>query len=179
MPGGKTRRNDWTIAAGGKLLQTGKQRLAADEARHRLNEAGAWVGLHRCLQPHEGSSRHHAVGIENDKIGIGGAEPLYPVADVARLLAEVGRAPAEKDRDRRLRSQASIEALFEGALLGALCVAQDEDVKAIGGAAGRKVAADGFDRSGNGGSVLAVDGKQQRRASAGVPRRSRERQRIG
>src|SRR5262245_48618561 len=112
MPGGKTRRDDGAVIAGGELLQARKDRLPADQARHALNEAHALISLHASHQTQQAFDAHDAVGVENYEIGIGGAKPFDPVANVARLLAEVGRTPAHIDGEGNLSSEVSVNATF-------------------------------------------------------------------
>src|SRR5215813_6775158 len=61
VPSGKSRRDDRTVVAGGKLLQASKQRSAAHEAWNRLNQPGAWVSIHCRGQSQERLGRHDAV----------------------------------------------------------------------------------------------------------------------
>src|SRR5262245_28223719 len=161
VPGGKARGNDGAIVAGGELLQARKDRLAANQAWHALDQARAWVGFHAGDQAQQALGAHDAVGVENYEIRIGGAKPFDPVANVARLLAEVGRAPAQIDRDGNLRSELGVNLLFALAFAQLLRVAQNEDVEAIDGIGRRNVSAHRLDRGCHRGCILAIDRKQK------------------
>ena len=97
VPPGDAMRDQRAVDAAGELLHAGEQRRAAGDDRQRLDQPDIGVAFHRADQPHQRFASHQAVGVEDQELGIGGAEPPHPFGDVARFARGVVRAPAIED----------------------------------------------------------------------------------
>src|SRR5689334_1349278 len=76
VPSSKSCREQWSVVARCKLLHARKESLPANKARHCLDETGLRRCLHGCRQPEQRVGSHHAIGVEDDEIGIVRAAPF-------------------------------------------------------------------------------------------------------
>src|SRR5947209_14052342 len=113
-PAGETSAYDRSIDARRELLDARKQRVAIDDERQRLDDAGIRIGLHCGGEKHDRAAGHQAVGIEHDHVLVRSAPAGDEVSDVAGLAARVLRPVTIEDARavRQTRPQGE-----EGALL--------------------------------------------------------------
>ena len=115
-PFGKTHGDHRPIDARGELLNAREKRVAVDDERQRLDDAGVGIGLHRRGEADDRAPRHQAVGVEHDHMLIGAAPAADEFGDIARLAARVLLAPAIEDA--RAGGAEPAPQRDEGALLG-------------------------------------------------------------
>ena len=94
MPGGNTTGDDRAVEGAGELDGACQERLAADEARHGLQETKARFGIHARDHLDQGIGIHQAVSVEHDHVGVAAAPAAHEVFDVAGFAADVLRAAA-------------------------------------------------------------------------------------
>ena len=96
-PDGEARGNDGPINTRCKLLDAGKHRVAIDDERQSLNDAGIGIGFHGSCERDNGMSRHQTVSIEHHHMRISAAPAGDKVANIASLARGVFRTMAIKD----------------------------------------------------------------------------------
>ena len=96
------------------LLETREERVAVDDERQRLDDAGIRIGFHGGGEAHDAVAGHEAVGIEHEHVLVMPAPARHEIGDVAGLAVMVLRPMAI------IEPRAGAEALpqgQEGALL--------------------------------------------------------------
>ena len=81
--------NDRAIHTTRKLLQSAEEGEGVDDNRPRLNQGGGGIGFHRLGQADNGVAGHQTIGVEDNHMIIGRAEPLDPHRDVAGFPGSV------------------------------------------------------------------------------------------
>ncbi len=124
------------------------------------------MALHRRDQAHQDLAGHHAIGVQDQELRIGTAEPLHPVGDVAGLAGGVLRTAAIEDP---IMAAGALAQCQEGGLLVEPHlrldrVAQDEDVKRVGSAQAAQRFVDRLQPCRHAGRRLVVGRHQQRGA---------------
>ena len=127
QPGG----DDRPVDARGKLLHAGKQRVAVDDQRQRLDDAGIGVGLHALRERHDGVSRHQAVGVQHHHVRISAAPAHDEIGDIAGLARRVLLAVPVIDATIRSQplTQRDQRALLGDPDVGVRRVGQEEPVE--------------------------------------------------
>ena len=94
-PGAQARGDDRAGDPGGELLQAREHRVAVDDQRQALDDAGVGVRLHRRRQTDDRFARHQAVGVEHDHVRVMAAPMGDEIGDVAGLAAHSSCAAAD------------------------------------------------------------------------------------
>ena len=76
------------------LLDTREERVAVDDERQRLDDAGVGIGLHGGGEAHDAVAGHEAVRIEHERVLVMPAPARHEVGDVAGLAVMVLRPMA-------------------------------------------------------------------------------------
>ena len=108
-------RDHRAIDLGGELLRARKQRVAVDDQRQRLDDAGVGVLLHGEGKARDAFAGHQAVGVEHQHVIVGAAPARDEIGDVAGLAVMVLRPVAVMDAGVGAEVLAPGQ---EGALLG-------------------------------------------------------------
>ena len=122
-----------------KLLQPRKQAARPDQQRHRLDQACRRVAGHRIGQPVQRPGAHQTVGIQHDHRAVSAAPSGDPVRDIADLAVGIDGAAAIENRLIRGRPQPDQNPLFLGGDRIILGIAEDEQRKPVGTAAGGQI----------------------------------------
>ena len=132
LPGGNAARDDGAVEGAGELDGAGEQGVAADEARHGLQQAEARFGVHARDHFDQGVRFHQAVGVQHDHVGVTPAPTAHEVFDVAGFTSAVLRAAAVPDGKRRFFAQDVQGGGFAQPGIRLLRVGDDEDLGAVG-----------------------------------------------
>lgn len=126
-PGGDYR----PVDARRELLDAGEQRVAVDDERQRLDDAGIGIGLHRGRERDDAIARHQAVGIEHEHVRVMPAPSRDEIGDVAGLAVMVLGPVTVIDARFRPEPLAKREkgALFRDPDIGMGRVGQDEIIE--------------------------------------------------
>ena len=124
-------RQQRTVQTCRELEDACERGLAADRARHRLNQTRVGIGLHQLDQPHQGLAGHHAVRIEDHEVAVAGSPAAAEVGDVAGLAPAIVGAIAIEQATAgiELGTQPSPQRLFLAHQVLIPAVAQDEHVE--------------------------------------------------
>ena len=157
------------VDAAGKLLHPREQGGAAGDDRQGLDQPDIGMRLHGGDEAEQGVAAHDAVGVEDEELGIGGAEAGDPFGDVAGLAGGVFRAVAVEDAVGAAGAFAQRqEGLFFGdPEFGRGGVAEDEDVETVGGAEAAEVLVDRFQPGHDAIGGFVIGRHQQRGAGVG------------
>ncbi len=81
-----------------ELLEPREQAVPSHGVAHRLDQPGAWIGLHGADEAGDGLAGHQAVRVEDHHEVVGVTPALAELGDVAGLAPFVVRAAAIEDR---------------------------------------------------------------------------------
>ena len=129
-PRAQARGDDRAGDPGGELLQAREHRVAVDDQRRALDDAGVGVGLHRRGEADDRFPRHQAVGVEHDHMRVVAAPMGDEIGDVAGLAAHVPSPPAVVEaRLRQPRAHRQERALLRDPDIGVGGVGDEEEVE--------------------------------------------------
>ena len=175
-PGRQAGGDDRAVDARRELLRAGEQRVAVDDQRQRLDDAGVGVVLHRDREPRDGLAGHQAVGVEHQHVIVGAAPAGDEIGDVAGLAMVVLRPVAVVDPGARFELVAPCE---KGPLLGdpgvgVGRVGEDEVVEMIAEPGRFDLLAHGFECRESARRRLVVDRHHHRGAGPQIVRKRRQ-----
>ena len=173
-PPGQARGGHAPVEPDPELLDALVEGLGVDDGRRGLDQARPRIALHGVDQVQESVAGHQAVGVEDDHVRIGAAEPADPVGDVSRLALRIGLTAAVEGPAGGAQAEAVEGGPFGFRRLGAGGVGQDEEVEGAGGVEIPEALVDPRQAGEGGAGVLVVEGHQQRRADQGPSRMLRE-----
>ena len=115
-----------------ELLHAREHRVAVDDQRQALDDAGVGIGLHRRGEPDDRLAGHHAVGVEHQHVGVAAAPAGDEVGDIAGLAARVlAPAPIVDARFRQALAHGQERALLGDPDVGVGRVGQEEIVEGV------------------------------------------------
>ena len=140
-----------------ELRQPGKDRLAAHQHRHGLDQGELRVGLHPQRQFADGLAAHDAVGVQHHHLVIAPAPSADEFRDIAGLAVDVVFAPAIPDRQRRQFARRRDRLRFGDGDGRVAAVGQHEDLGPVGHAFGRDLFRHRCQQPHRDGRVLVID----------------------
>ena len=166
-PCAQARGDDRAGDPGGELLEAREHRVAVDDERQALDDAGVGVRLHRRRQAHDRVARHHAIGVEHDHMRVMAAPMGDEIGDVAGLAAQVlAPSPVIEARLRQPRAHRQKRALLGDPDVGVGGVGDEEEVERMGLAGAFDVLEDGLHGAEHARGRLVVDRHHDRRSLA-------------
>ncbi len=134
VPPGNAVRDHRAVDPAGELLHPGEQCGAAGDDRQGLDQSGVGMCLQRGDQRDQRVTSHHAVGVQDQELRVGAAEPHHPLGDIAGLARGVLCPVPVEEGFCRIGADAQLQ---EGFLLGdpdlgVGGVAEDENVEQVG-----------------------------------------------
>ena len=178
-PRGQAARDDWSVSAGGELLQPAEQRARADQLRSGLQDAERRVRADHPRQPGQARGIDQAVGVQHDHVIVAAAPAGHEVLQIAGFSCDVAPAPAVPHRhDRGERAAQSVDRCrLTDPGIRVRRIGQYDHLEGAARAEPLQRLAHGLQSRGGAGGVLVVDGHDQRGPGA-AKARVRVRQRV-
>jgi len=164
-PGAQASGDDWAGDPGGELLEAREHRVAVDDERQALDDAGVGVRLHRRRQAHDRFPRHQAIGVKHDHVRVMAAPMGDEIGDVAGLAAPVlAPSPIIEAGLRQSRAHRQKRALLGDPDVGVSGVGDEEKVERMRLAGAFDVLEDGLHGAEHARRRLVVDRHHDRRS---------------
>ena len=157
---------------GGELLEAREHRVAVDDQRQALDDAGVGIRLHGRREAHDRVPRHQAVGVEHDHMRVAAAPMGDEISDVASLAAPILAPPPVIDaRLRQPRAHRQKGALLRDPDVGIGRVGDEKEVERVGLTGALDILEDGLHGAEDARGRLVVDRHHDRRSLAQARRR--------